>query len=144
MKLQFLLTFFALTIYNNAQELTNSKIIDQYAIYPTCEDSIDNLPNCFDTKLNEDVQAKLSKIKLDKILKNSGKYFAKINFVIDEEVNFTNFRISGNDVLGRISKEILIKINTEQTTNNTKIIPAKLNGAPVKINYNLPIEYKVN
>ena len=82
--------------------------------------------------------------KLDKILKNSGKYFAKINFVIDEEGNFTNFRISGNDVLGRISKEILIKINTEQTTNNTKIIPAKLNGAPVKINYNLPIEYKVN
>ncbi|SFN14985.1 hypothetical protein SAMN05421738_10796 [Algoriella xinjiangensis] len=126
-----------------SQETYNVKTVDQFAIYPTCKDSIDKFAECFDQKLNEDLQTKLSKIKLDKILKTQGEYFAKLNFVVDEEGNFTNIRISGNDVLGRISKEVLLKINNEQIDNETKISPALLNGNPVKINYAVPVKYVI-
>ena len=68
-----------------SQETYNVKTVDQFAIYPTCKDSIDKFAECFDQKLNEDLQTKLSKIKLDKILKTQGEYFAKLNFVVDED-----------------------------------------------------------
>ena len=124
-----------------SQEVYNAKTVDQFPIYPTCQDSINDLPNCFDKNLNEDVQKKLSAIKLDKIIKASGRIFTKVNFVINEEGSFSNIKVSGNEILGRIVGEVLLRINQEQTENNTKIIPAKVNGNSVKLNYSLPIEY---
>ena len=81
MKPYFLLPLLFFFNFALSQEVYNAKTVDQFPIYPTCQDSINDLPNCFDKKLNEDVQKKLSAIKLDKIIKASGRIFTKVNFV---------------------------------------------------------------
>ena len=60
MKPYFLLPLLFFFNFALSQEVYNAKTVDQFPIYPTCQDSINDLPNCFDKNLNEDVQKKLS------------------------------------------------------------------------------------
>lgn len=137
-----LLAFFAFSIhtFTFCQEVYNPKNVDQFAIYPGCEVASDNL-KCFDHQLNEDVSERLSKIKMDKILQGSGEYFAKLNFVIDENGDFITVTSQGDETLARISTQILYKINREQNENASKIKPALINGTPIKVNFSLSIRY---
>jgi hypothetical protein len=126
-----------------SQTMYTPKNVNQFPVYPTSQDKMDELSTCFDAKLKDDLTTKLSKINLDKILKSKGTFFTKLNFVIDDKGNFTDIKVSGNETLGRISKEIILKINNEQIDANTKIEPALVNGSAVKMAYSLPIEYAV-
>ena len=143
--MRILIYFITLCFANSlfAQEIHNTKNVSQFAIYPSCEDSTDNYSQCFENKLSEDVSQRLTNIKLDKILKGSGDYFAKLFFVIDENGNFTNVTSQGNETLARISTQILYKINREQEESATKIKPALLDGNPVKVSFNIPVKYNL-
>ncbi|MGV0756825.1 hypothetical protein ACTS95_14600 [Empedobacter brevis] len=138
-----LLVFFIFSIhtFSFCQEVYNPKNVDQFAIYPSCEVVSDNYLECFNHQLNEDVSERLSKIKMDKILQDSGEYFAKLNFVIDENGDFITVTSQGDETLARISTQILYKINREQNENASKIKPALINGTPVKVNFSLSIRY---
>ncbi|MGL5235827.1 MAG: hypothetical protein ACRC8Z_13955 [Empedobacter falsenii] len=115
--------------------------MNQFAIYPGCEEKIDNYVEYFNMKLSHDVEERLPKIKMDKILQKSGDYFAKLHFIIDENGYFSNITFQGNETLGRIATQILYKINREQEENSTKIKPALINENPVKVYFNIPIRY---
>ena len=134
---------FFVASYSFSQEIYTAKNVTQFAIYPGCEEASENYIECFNTKLNDDISEQLAKIKMDKILKGSGDYFAKLFFVIDENGNFTNVTSQGNETLARISTQILYKINREQEESATKIKPALVDGNPVKVSFNIPIKYNL-
>lgn len=138
-----LLTFFTLliTVFTFSQDIYNSNNVDEFAVYPGCEDDSNSYLECFKNKLNEEVSDKLSKITLDKILNGSGDYFAKLYFIIDENGYFTNVTSQGNETLARISTQTLYRINREQKENSTKIKPALVNGNPVKVYFNISVLY---
>lgn len=138
-----LLTFFTLliTVFTFSQNIYNSNNVDKFAVYPDCKDESDSYLECFKNKLNEEVSDKLSKMTLDKILHGSSDYFAKLNFVIDENGYFTNITSQGNETLARISTQILYRINREQEEKSTKIKPALVNGNPVKVYFNISVHY---
>ncbi len=125
-----------------AQKIYAPKNVNQFAIYPGCEDSSENQIECFNTKLTENVNERLGQVKLDKILNGAGDYFAKLFFVIDENGNFSNVTSQGNETLARISTQILYKINREQEEASIKIKPALVDGTPVKVNFNISVRYK--
>ena len=138
------LLVFSICTFTFSQEIYTIKNVSQFAIYPGCEEKTDDYVECFNTKLNHDLEERLSKIKLDKILQKSGDYFAKLNFIIDENGYFSNITSQGNETLGRIATQILYKINREQEENSTKIKPALINENPVKVYFNIPVRYSNN
>lgn len=131
-----IISFFAFS-----QEIFHSKNVNQFAIYPGCEEDIDNFADCFYTKLNEEVTEQLVKIKMNKLLQKRGEYYIKLNFVIDENGKFINVTSQGNEILGRTAIQILYRINREQEEMFTKIKPALVDEKPVKVSYSISILY---
>ena len=46
-----------------SQKIHTIKNVNQFAIYPGCEEKTDNYVECFNMKLSHDVEERLSKIK---------------------------------------------------------------------------------
>lgn len=121
------------------QDVYTTKQVDKLPTYSACNNKIDE--NCFTKKLSSKVNEELLEYanKLP-----AGMHLARINFTIDENGKFTDFKYSGDENLGKRAVKALEIIALKEEADNIKIIPATVKGKAVKMSYSLPVKIMVD
>ncbi|MDM1298048.1 energy transducer TonB [Empedobacter falsenii] len=120
------------------QKIYTKDQVEKLPTYKEC--TADKKETCFAVKLSSQINEEL----IDYANKlPSGNYVSKINFTIDENGKFTNLKYTGNDELGKKALKALEIIGLRQEMGNTNVIPASINGKPVKMYYTLPVKIAV-
>lgn len=110
-------------------------IIEDVPIFPGCEGiSKEQMRTCFMQKTQLHIRKNFSYPK-DAVNQNiQGKVY--VSFIIDQKGNITNIESRAPHFILKESAESLIK-------SLPKMTPGKQRGKPVKVNYSIPIVFKI-
>ncbi len=136
--LLFTLTLF-LVQFTFGQKIYSKSQVDIQPTFSACNNRID--ADCFSKKLINELVKELTDFYTTS---PKGNYKAIINFTINENGKFSDYKFSGNKKLGEKSIAALKKMTSKIEANKTKVIPAKLKGKAVKMSYSLPVNIMVD
>ncbi len=118
------------------------KVVEEMPRFPGCEDmsaSKEDKKKCADTKLLQFVQ---SKIKYPAIARENGiQGRCFVSFVVEKDGSVSNVELI-RDIGGQCGEEAMRVVNM-MANSDLKWTPGKQRGRPVRVQFNLPVHFRL-